>query len=59
VGDSYFLELVEAMMTPDEGQILLELSMPLAPADLAKKMGLDEKKLTAKLENLATKLRPG
>jgi hypothetical protein len=43
VGDSYFLELVEAMMTPDEGQILLELSMPLAPADLAKKMGLDER----------------
>jgi Na+-translocating ferredoxin:NAD+ oxidoreductase subunit B len=52
-GDDYFLELLATVMTPDEGQYILGLFAPLTPADLAKKLNLDEQTVAAKLDNLA------
>jgi Pyruvate/2-oxoacid:ferredoxin oxidoreductase delta subunit len=40
-------------MTPDEGAIILELSRPTTPAELADRMHSDEHALNAKLDNMA------
>jgi Na+-translocating ferredoxin:NAD+ oxidoreductase subunit B len=53
VGDEWFLELLQTVMRPDEGKYILALSTPLTPAELALKLGLDEKTVAAKLDNLA------
>jgi electron transport complex protein RnfB len=52
VGDAHFLELLQMLMTPEEGVYLLELSKPKTPAELAQKLNLDEKTVAAKLDNL-------
>jgi ferredoxin len=52
VGDVHFLELLEMLMTPEEGKYLLELSKPKTPAEVAQKLNLDEKTVAAKMDNL-------
>ncbi len=52
VGDAHFLELLQMLMTPEEGVYLLELSKPKTPAELAQKLNLDEKTVAAKMDNL-------
>jgi Na+-translocating ferredoxin:NAD+ oxidoreductase subunit B len=52
VGDEWFLELLQIVMTPEEGKYILALSAPLTPADLAKKLNLDENNVAARLDNL-------
>jgi len=53
VGDAHFIELLRAFMKPDEGEYLLALSTPMTPAEVAKKLNLDEETVAAKLDNLA------
>jgi Na+-translocating ferredoxin:NAD+ oxidoreductase subunit B len=53
VGDEWFLELLQTVMTPDEGRYILALSVPLTPADLAARLNLDERTVAAKLDSLA------
>jgi electron transport complex protein RnfB len=52
-GDRHFREILETLMTPDEGEIILELSNPMTPAELAGRMNSDEHELNAKLDNMA------
>jgi Na+-translocating ferredoxin:NAD+ oxidoreductase RNF subunit RnfB len=52
VGDAHFLEFLQMMLTPEEGQYLLELSKPKTPAEVAQSLNLDEKTVAAKLDNL-------
>lgn len=52
-GDKHFREILETLMTPDEGAIILELSIPMTPAELADRMDLDENELNAKMDNMA------
>jgi Na+-translocating ferredoxin:NAD+ oxidoreductase subunit B len=52
-GDRHFREILETLLTPEEGAIILELFSPLSPAELAFKMNADEKLLAGKLDNLA------
>ena len=40
------------MLTPEEGQYLLELSKPKTPAEVAQTLNLDEKTVAAKMDNL-------
>ena len=53
VGDRHFREILETLMTPDEGAIILELSNPMTPAELADRMNSDEHELNARLDNMA------
>jgi len=53
VGDDHFLELIEALMTPEEGQYLLALATPKTPAEIAETLGLDEATAATKMDNLA------
>lgn len=53
VGDAHFREVIETLMTTEEGKLVLELSIPMTPFELAKKLGTDEKTLETKLDNLA------
>jgi ferredoxin len=53
VGDTHFREVLETLMTPEEGRLVLELSTPMSTAELAKKLNIDEKILSPKMDNLA------
>jgi Pyruvate/2-oxoacid:ferredoxin oxidoreductase delta subunit len=53
VGDKHFRAIIETLMTPDEGAIILELSAPMTPAELAVRMNSDENELNKKLDNMA------
>ena len=53
VGFQHFKDLLQAMMTPEEGAIILELTEPLTPAELAKKMNVDASVLAQKMDNMA------
>jgi ferredoxin len=52
VGSKHFMDMIKVLMTPDEGEIVLALSEPATPHELAQKMNLDETKLAEKLDNL-------
>ncbi len=52
VGDAHFMELLQMLMTPEEGKYLLELSKPKTPAEIAQVFNIDEKIAAAKLDNL-------
>jgi Pyruvate/2-oxoacid:ferredoxin oxidoreductase delta subunit len=52
-GFQHFRDILQAIMTPEEGEIVLALSEPMSPAELANKMHLDEKTLAKKMESLA------
>jgi len=47
-----FAKILQAMMTPEEGQLLLELSIPASCSELAKRIKTDEKSLQAKLNDM-------
>jgi len=47
-----FLSILEAMFTPEEAKICLELYVPATCQELARELGDDEKSLSKKLENL-------
>jgi Na+-translocating ferredoxin:NAD+ oxidoreductase subunit B len=53
VGFQHFRDILQLIMTPEEGAIVLELSEPMSPADLAKKMNVDEDSLTKKMDQMA------
>lgn len=46
------LNILEEMFTPEEGELLLELFVPVTCPDLASKLKIDEKSLLVMLENL-------
>src|SRR5512147_1854328 len=48
-----FRKMLEAQMTLEEAELLLKCQEPITVPALAKKLGVDEKKLGDKLENLA------
>jgi hypothetical protein len=48
VGDRHSREILETLMTPDEGEIILELSAPMTPAELAGRMNRDKHSLNTK-----------
>lgn len=52
-GDQHFREILETLLTPDEGAIILELSAPLSPSELALKLNADATSLAARMDNLA------
>jgi Pyruvate/2-oxoacid:ferredoxin oxidoreductase delta subunit len=47
-----FLTILDAMFTPEEAKICLGLFLPATCPELAAKLGIDEKKLEVKLQNL-------
>jgi NAD-dependent dihydropyrimidine dehydrogenase PreA subunit len=53
VADKHFREILEVLMTPDEGAIILELPTPMTPFELAAKLNTDAKDLEARMDNLA------
>ena len=53
VGNAHFLEILKVLMTPEEGEILLELSVPTTSAELAQRLNQSEKILAQKMDNLA------
>jgi Pyruvate/2-oxoacid:ferredoxin oxidoreductase delta subunit len=52
-GFPHFREILQALMKPEEGEIVLALTEPMTPADLAKKMNIDEAVLAKKMDSLA------
>jgi hypothetical protein len=54
-GSRRFVKVLEAMVTPDEGKLLLELQKPTTCGELAKRLKTDEKSLKAKLEDMKEK----
>lgn len=51
-GSTHFARILEAMMTPEEAQILLEVPTPMTTEEIAKKLNADEKSLQAKLDDM-------
>jgi Na+-translocating ferredoxin:NAD+ oxidoreductase subunit B len=52
-GSSRFIKILEAYFTPEEGKIILELQgNPMTLTQLANRLKVDEKSLSAKLEDL-------
>ena len=49
---SRFLRILETIMTPEEGRLLLGLPAP-TPEELAKRLNMDEKSVKTKLHELA------
>jgi len=48
-----FRKMLEALMTRDEAELLLEATTPITPAQLAQKLNRDEASVAARLDNLA------
>lgn len=48
-----FRKMLEALMTPDEAELLLAAREPVTAAALAQRLGADEKEIEDKLDNLA------
>ena len=53
VGNEHFLKILKVLVTPEEGEILLELSVPTTCSELAQKLNVDEQSLAQKMDNLA------
>jgi electron transport complex protein RnfB len=53
VGDTWFMEVLQVLMTPEEGRYLLELFTPKTPAEAAEALNIDEKTAADKMDNLA------
>ena len=51
-GSKRFAAILEAMMTQEEGGILLEAAAPITAKELAKKLNTDEKILQSKLDSM-------
>jgi hypothetical protein len=54
-GSKRFVKVLEAMVTPEEGELLLELPKPATCEELAGRLKTDEKSLRAKLETMKEK----
>jgi Pyruvate/2-oxoacid:ferredoxin oxidoreductase delta subunit len=54
-GSKRFVKVLEAMVTPDELVLILELKNPATPQELAARLKTDEKLLKAKLEAMSEK----
>jgi hypothetical protein len=54
-GSKRFIKVLQAMVTPDEAVLLVELPKPTTAKELAARLKTDEKKLTAKLESMKEK----
>jgi Pyruvate/2-oxoacid:ferredoxin oxidoreductase delta subunit/DNA-binding Lrp family transcriptional regulator len=50
-----FLTILDTMFTPDEAKMCLELYFPATCAELANSLGVDEKSLSEKLDNLVNR----
>jgi NAD-dependent dihydropyrimidine dehydrogenase PreA subunit len=50
-----YVKLLEAMLTPEEAKIIVEMSSGTPTAKLAQELGIDEKTLSAKVEDLVRK----
>lgn len=50
-----FIRVLKAMITPEEGEILMQLLKPVPVHELAGKLGIDEKQLQEKLNHLVEK----
>jgi hypothetical protein len=48
-----FRKMLEALMTLEEAELMLECTSPITVPDLAKKLGVDEKSLSVKMDNFA------
>ena len=55
-GSMRFIKILEVLMTPEEGSLLLELPKWTTCEQLAKRLNVDEKSLRSKLEDLARKM---
>ena len=51
------INYLKVLFTPEEGRLLLEFIKPATCEQVAKKLGMDEKDLQAKLDNFADKRR--
>ncbi len=51
-GSKYFPKILEAMMTSEEAEILLDVSGVMTAAEIAKKRNVDAKSLQAQLDNM-------
>jgi hypothetical protein len=54
-GSQRFVKVLEAMVTPDEAELLLELQKPTSCADLAASLKTDQKTLQAQLDAMKEK----
>jgi electron transport complex protein RnfB len=52
-GSKDYMETLEAMMTPEEGRLILELPSMMNPEELSKKVNIDPQTLSARLDNMA------
>jgi electron transport complex protein RnfB len=59
-GSEPFIKVLNAMITPEEGEILLELQHPITLPELARKVAIDETRLRKKLDDVAKRgvIRP-
>jgi len=48
-----FRKMLEALMTREDAELLLEATTPVTPAQLAERLNVDEESLAARLDNLA------
>lgn len=51
-GSKRFARILKAMMTPEEASILLEVPAPVPASEIAKKLGVTEKSLKPKLDDM-------
>ena len=56
-GSASCINYLKVLFTPEEGRLLLEFIKPATCQQVAKKLGMDEKDLQAKLDNFANKRR--
>lgn len=54
-GSIRLMNILDAMVTPEESELLLDLWSPTTCADLANKLNIDEKNVRGRLENLTRK----
>ena len=52
-GHQHFIDILKAMMTPEEGEIVLELTTPATPEEIAGRLKKDEKNIFEKMNNMA------
>ena len=52
-GHQHFIDILKAMMTPEEGEIVLELITPATPEEVAGRLKKDEKNISEKMNNMA------
>jgi len=51
-GDAHFMEFLQMIMLPSEGEYLVECAKPKTPAEVARSLKIDEKTAMKKMDNL-------